>query len=187
MEFDFEFDFKKSPAYRSACEWHSSFIQERQTDFVEEKLEYWKEIYEYAKSRYEEVLKARNAVEDKADSLLKFVGTIAGGLLAFFKVTGTLDTLGWRIYPSLICFCLSAIFCLFVRRTAAWPSPTDMPILTNYKCGRVELLALLSASLHCSIEGGKWVVSTKARLVQIATSVAIIGLACLALLFAGAS
>ncbi len=181
MEFDFDFDFHKSPEYQKAIEWYGPFI--RENNFPDDKLAYWNQLHEYAKLRYEEVVEARKVIEEKADSLLKFVGTIAGALLAFFKVTGTLDALGWRVYPALSCFALSAIFCLFARRTAPWPSPADIPKLARYNCNEVELIAVLSASLHCSVEGGKWVVNGKARVVQIATSVAIMGLACLALLF----
>ncbi len=159
-------DFTKNENWRNADEWYKQFNPKK------EDADY-KRVLDFATSRYDEMKKAHEDLDKKAEWCFALAIATTGGLIAYRDKLEM--TLNWCA-PSLV-FLLGAMW--FALRTKL-PGPSAAPFAVSGGIERTENTehfdAWLCASLHCATIGMEVVNAWKARQLQAAGRLIVVGI-----------
>ncbi len=132
----------------------------------------------YSEARIRDFEARIKTVEDKADSLFKFVAGMVGVLIAWSQRSDAslggvaLDAIMW---PSLMTFMVAIGCTLYARKTEGWSIPVELCDLAQYSATENEGKLYVAKSLYVCLKDGLPLMARKARFVQRAFFLTMIG------------
>ena len=166
-------DWRKTPEVNGAEIWFRSYFNANTRTDSEA-------IYEFAIKRWGICLAAKEAIDSKADAVLKFFTVLAASMVTIAKIAGISHDAMAYLVPSIGCFCASCVFALVAMKPVEWPSPLNVKVAFE-ECDNdpMRQKTQLAASLHCAIVGSNIVLKRKSKCLEYANALAVLGIAAL--------
>lgn len=169
-------DLEQDAPYRDAVGWAREFTPEADKDS-------YSVAYEYAKRKFDQSVAHFDALDKKADELMRTAATIAALLVAAIKALDV-NVTGWMI-AAFALFLLTIILAAITRRPTLQATPGSVREVLDFVDDfrihdRHQIEALVAASLRCAIVGTQPAIKWKSN--QISRATALFVLAVLLLL-----
>lgn len=165
-------DLRLDAPYREAVNWTREFTPQPDKDS-------YSVAYEYAKRKYDQSVAHFDALDKKADELMRTAVTIAALLVAAIKALDV-DVTGWVIGASLA-FLATVILAAITRRPTLQATPGSVREVLDFVDDfrihdRHQIEALVAASLRCAIVGTQPAIRWKSNQISRATVLFVAGI-----------
>ena len=158
------------PAFIDDARSHQSAVVFMEESRAKDGTEY-KWVWEYAKGLWEYRAKSLSSIEDKADSIVRYLGSGTGlftiGVLA--KIDASNNYLVWWTLPALLCALFSIFVAVWVKKPDVVPSPPAIDNAKAYADGlgtEWKATAAFLGQWHVACVDMKLLCSRKAKMVD---------------------
>lgn len=163
--------FEQDAAYRQSVVWAREFTPESGKDS-------YSVAYEHAKRKYDQSVAHFDALDKKADALMRTAVTIAALLVGAVKALDVSVT-GWMIGAFLL-FLATIVISAITRRPTLHATPGSVHEVLGFVDDfrihdRHQIEALVAASLRCAIVGTQLAIRWKSKQISRATALFVTG------------